>query len=80
MLGGASCGTSSKSSASPMMSRSRLAGASAKTSSFLASLNPARWGRSSVPVPAHSAHSSFFKVCKFICNFSFNFKVLTLNV
>lgn len=54
--------------------RSRLAGASSKTSSFLASLNPARWGRSSVPVPAPNERH-FFKVI--LCCFFYKL-VITL--
>lgn len=47
-----SLGTSGRSTPTGT-SRSRFAGAGAKTSSFLASLNPARWGRSPSNSSAH---------------------------
>lgn len=50
-------GTSGRStpSSSSAASRSRFAGASSKTTSFLASLNPSRWGRTT------SSHATFAK-------------------
>jgi E3 ubiquitin-protein ligase TRIP12 len=50
-LGSSSSGRNTP-SASSSSSRSRFSGASSKTSSFLASLNPVRWGRT-------SSHSTF---------------------
>jgi E3 ubiquitin-protein ligase TRIP12 len=46
-------GRSTPSAGSSSSSRSRFSGASSKTTSFLASLNPVRWGRTS------SSHSTF---------------------
>lgn len=46
-------GRSTPSTGSTSSSRSRFSGASSKTTSFLASLNPVRWGRTS------SSHSTF---------------------
>lgn len=46
-------GRSTPSASSSSSSRSRFSGASSKTTSFLASLNPVRWGRTS------SSHSTF---------------------
>jgi len=51
-LGTTTTGRSSTPSTSSSSSRSRFSGASSKTSSFLASLNPVRWGRT-------SSHSTF---------------------
>lgn len=51
-LGSSGRNTNTPSASSSTSSRSRFSGASSKTSSFLASLNPVRWGRT-------SSHSSF---------------------
>lgn len=49
-----SSGRNTPASTSTNSSKSRFAGASLKTTSFLASLNPARWGRT-------GSHNSFYK-------------------
>lgn len=56
-LGSSSSGRNTPSSSS----RSRFSGASSKTTSFLASLNPARWGRQSSSSSSHHSSSSFGK-------------------
>ncbi|CAO1401704.1 unnamed protein product [Diamesa hyperborea] len=48
-------GRNTPSSSTSATSRSRFSGASSKTSSFLASLNPVRWGRTS----SSSSHAAF---------------------
>jgi E3 ubiquitin-protein ligase TRIP12 len=59
-LGSSSGGRNTPSSTTGTSSRSRFSGASAKTSSFLASLNPARWGRTSGSSHNSSANSGAF--------------------
>uniref|UniRef100_A0A336LPI2 E3 ubiquitin-protein ligase n=1 Tax=Culicoides sonorensis TaxID=179676 RepID=A0A336LPI2_CULSO len=49
-----SSGRNTPASSSSNSSKSRFSGASSKTTSFLASLNPARWGRT-------GSHNSFYK-------------------
>ncbi|XP_055645246.1 E3 ubiquitin-protein ligase TRIP12 [Toxorhynchites rutilus septentrionalis] len=54
-------GSSSGRNTPSSSSRSRFSGASSKTTSFLASLNPARWGRQSSSSSSHHASTSFGK-------------------
>ncbi|EJY57371.1 AAEL017357-PA, partial [Aedes aegypti] len=54
-------GSSSGRNTPSSSSRSRFSGASSKTTSFLASLNPARWGRQSSSSSSHHSSTSFAK-------------------
>lgn len=54
-------GSSSGRNTPSSSSRSRFSGASSKTTSFLASLNPARWGRQSSSSSSHHTAASFGK-------------------
>ncbi|XP_062558407.1 E3 ubiquitin-protein ligase TRIP12 [Armigeres subalbatus] len=54
-------GSSSGRNTPSSSSRSRFSGASSKTTSFLASLNPARWGRQSSSSSSHHSNTSFAK-------------------
>ncbi|XP_062699654.1 E3 ubiquitin-protein ligase TRIP12 [Aedes albopictus] len=54
-------GSSSGRNTPSSSSRSRFSGASSKTTSFLASLNPARWGRQSSSSSSHHSSASFAK-------------------
>ncbi|XP_058455043.1 E3 ubiquitin-protein ligase TRIP12 [Malaya genurostris] len=54
-------GSSSGRNTPSSSSRSRFSGASSKTTSFLASLNPARWGRQSSSSSSHHAGTTFGK-------------------
>ncbi|XP_058825436.1 E3 ubiquitin-protein ligase TRIP12 [Topomyia yanbarensis] len=54
-------GSSSGRNTPSSSSRSRFSGASSKTTSFLASLNPARWGRQSSSSSSHHSGTTFGK-------------------
>lgn len=70
-----SLGTSGRSTPTGT-SRSRFSGTGSKTSSFLASLNPARWGRS----PNNSSHAERqFQKARFMYMYTIEKKKLYYN-